>query len=247
MRREITSTPYSPHRYVDELSDTALANYGVWRDSLLRGDADALALAYTLAIDVFVKDASGVCVRELLDASSMFGSLATGIYWIKDYEAKLQAIVSIFGGAARRDVWFLIRDRVEEPGMPEQFHDLKGRILCRVENGTHNAADLAWIEAAAARQVTDDDMLQLDVFGGDEADTKELSRRVVRARREHKCHWTGLPIAVGERYLVIREVCEGDFVTTRHSVLAVWFAVYGDDIALSESLRPAEAPLSAAA
>ncbi|WP_449409687.1 hypothetical protein [Methylobacterium komagatae] len=247
MRREITETPYQPHRYVDELPDTALANFGVWRDSLLRGDADALALASSLCTDVFLKDDFGARVPELRDASSMFESVATGIYRTADYDARLAAIVAIFGSAAKRDVWFLVRDYVDETSTPELDHDLKGRILCRVENGTHNAADLAWIEAAAARQVTDDDMLQLDVFGGDEAETRELSRRVVRARREHRCHWTGLPIAVGERHLVIREVCEGDFLVTRHSVLAVWFAVYADDIALSESLRPAEQPLAAAA
>lgn len=247
MRREITETPYAPHRYVDELPDTSWANYGVWRDSLLCGDTDALALAFTLCTDVFLRDEFGVRKPELRDPAAMFGSLATGIYRSTDYEARLKAIVAIFGSSAQRDVWFLVKDCVEERDMPREFHDLQGRILCRVESGKHTAADLAWIEAAAARQVTDDDMLQLDVFGGDEADTKELSRRVVRARREHKCHWTGLPIAVGERHLVIREACEGDFVTTRHSVLAVWFAVYGDDIALSESLRPAEQPLAAAA
>ncbi|BAQ47665.1 hypothetical protein [Methylobacterium aquaticum] len=247
MRRQTSTTPYQPHSYVDELPNTAWANYGVWRDSLLRGDTDAHALAYGLDAHVFETDARGARIPVLRNPPTLFEDLAVGIYRTADYEARLAAIVAIFGSSAQRDVWFLIKDCVEERDMPAEFHDLQGRILCRVESGTHNAADLAWIEAAAARQVTDDDMLQLDVFGGDEADTKELSRRVVRARREHRCHWTGLPIAVGERHLVIREVCEGDFLVTRHSILAVWFAVYGDDIALSESLRPAEAPLATAA
>lgn len=247
MRREITSNPYSPHSYVDELPDTAWANLDVWQDRVLQGDVDAQALAYSLDVPVFQRDAAGARTTQRRHPAALFEDLAAGIYGTADHEARLKAIVAIFGGAARRDAWFLIKDCVEERDMLTRDRDLQGRILCRVENGTHNAADLAWIEAAAARQVTDGDMLRLDVFGGDEADTKELSRRVVRARREHRCHWTGLPIAVGERHLSIREVCEGDFVTTRHSVLAVWFAVYGGDIALSESLRPVEDPLSAAA
>lgn len=249
MRREITETPYVPHRYVDELPDTALANFGVWRDSLLRGDADAHALAYGLDAHVFETDARGARIPVLRNPPTLFEDVLVGIHYTKDPDARHRAIVGIFGSVAARDVSILANDFVLEQDGADEDRDLQGRILCRIESGHWNDADLAWCQRRAAEQVTEADLLAMMPFdGGKEGDIRELSRRVVRGRRDHVCHWTGLTIPAGEPHLVLRELIDGEFYRTRHGRVAAWFEVHCQDGTLAEMLkRQAEAPLAAAA
>ncbi|GJE74331.1 hypothetical protein [Methylorubrum suomiense] len=247
MRREITTTPYQPHRWVDELPDTALANYGVWRDQAFRCEGDAQGLAYRLDTHVFGCDNRGARIAELWPADKLFEDLAVGIFRTETDKLRRKALVAIFGSAAEQDVWDLIQDCVELPGTPEGAYDLQDRICARIDHGTFNDADLAWVQAAAARQVTDEDLLGMHPFDGDQGDAKKLSRRVVRGRRDHRCHWTSLTIPAGEPRLVIKEVMDGEFIATRHSRVAAWFDVYAFNGSLAEMLKRDEAPLAAAA
>jgi hypothetical protein len=247
MRRQTTDTPYVPHQWVDELPDTAWANYAVWRDMAFRCEGDAQGLAYRLNAHVFDCDNRGARIAELRPADKMFEDLAVGIFRTETDKLRRKALVAILGSAAEQDVWSLIQDCVELPGTPEGSYSLQDRICARIDHGTFNDADLAWVQAAAARQVTDEDLAGMHPFDGDQGDAKELFRRVVRGCRDHRCHWTGLTIPAGEPHLVIKEVMEGDFLITRHSRVAAWFEVYACKGSLAEMLKGDEAPLSAAA
>lgn len=243
MEREITFLPYSPHSYVNELPDVAWAGLDAWQAKVIDGDIAAQAQAYDLDVTVTQRDYSGARTNRRRDPAALFFDLALAIYRTGSNDARLAVIEDVFGAVAKRDVWFLIKDAVEEQDMTSDLHDLEGRIMCRIESGHWHATDLAWVQRRAAEQVTDEDMLNLDVFSGDQGDARELSRRVVRARRDHMCHWSGLPIAVGERHLVIREMLDGEFLVTRHSVVACWFGVYGGGLDLAEAFKRDEAPL----
>lgn len=237
METKIFNPPYEPHRYVDELPATAWANLAVWIDSVRRHDHEPKALAYTLDVDV---------ARPVAD---LFKDVAAGILKLQNPKSQAVAIRVIFGSLAEREVIDIIQDLAEEadPEMPTAFHNLQGRILFRIGRGTFNDLDLAWVQRKAVDQVTDEDMLGVDAFSGDQGEARELSRRVIRGRKDHTCHWTGRTIPAGEPHLVLSEVMEGDFIKTRHSRLACWFHVYGGDLALAEMLKPAEPPLAAAA
>ena len=119
------------------------------------------------------------------------------------------------------------------------------RVSMRIADGTCTAADIDWIRARA-EALTDQQILEMQPFSGDESDSSELSRRVVRGRKPHTCHWTRETIAPGERHLVISEVCEGAFVQTRHSLLAAYLDVRGEDPGLAVHLAPREEQEAAA-
>ncbi|MET7242926.1 hypothetical protein ABZT49_06115 [Methylobacterium sp. EM32] len=250
MRREITTTPYQPHRWVDELPDTAWANFGVWRDQAFRCEGNGQRLAYRLDAHVFDCDNRGARIAQLRPADRMFEDLAAGIYRLatEDCGARMEAIVEIFGSEAKWDVWEIIVAYMEEPEMPEHFRNLQGRIIDRIESGRWNDADLAWVQRRAAEQVTDEDLLSLSPFdGGKEGDVRELARKVVRGRRDHRCHGTGLVIPAGEPHLFLRELIDGEFYATRHGRVAAWFSAHADAPDLAEMLKRDEAPLATAA
>lgn len=165
---------------------------------------------------------------------SLLYGVALGVAAIPDRKAQEKALVAIFGSHCLRQVNDLFQAM---GGDPATF--LQERILARVEWAQHNATDIAWLKAKAAAMVVDDDFMAMVPFEGDETEVTELERRVVRARREHTCYLTGLPIAVGERHLVLREVAEGRFTTTRHSGVAAWFEAHAGIPA--ERLIPADA------
>ena len=72
------------------------------------------------------------------------------------------------------------------------------------------------------------DLLSVDPFeGSGDEDVLVLSEKVVRGRREHRDHWSGMPIPVGESHVVRKEVCDGEFLTTRHSRETLWLALVG--------------------
>lgn len=240
MRRRITEIPYVPHRYADELPDTAFGNYAVWRDALIRDERGARSLAIRLDVDAFRTGSPVAGVRDLTNFDEMFVAVAGGIEDIEDATERSRTIRDIFGSLAEREV----EDLIEAVVMQDEARNLQARILYRVDRGSYTDADLAWIRRQAAQHVTDDDFAFMDPFQGDESEVTVLSRRVVRARREHRCHWTGLPIPVGERHLVLRETADGEFVTTRHSLVAAWFSAYADDPTLAEMLKRDE-PLDA--
>ncbi|GBU17020.1 MULTISPECIES: hypothetical protein [Methylobacterium] len=248
MRRQTSTTPYVPHRYIDELPDTAFANFGVWRDRLERGDREPHALAIEAGANVFVPHPdTGASLPEILAPSDLFETLAAGIEKL-DFYSRREAIVAIFGSLAERDVGDIIRECVEEPDMPELFRDLQGRIIDRIESGHWNDADLGWIKLRAAEQVTDDDFLHMLPFdGGKEGDVRELARKVVRGRKDHVCHGTGLVIPAGEPHLLLRELIDGEFYATRHGRVSAWFEVYAEAPELAEMLKRDERPLAAAA
>lgn len=246
--------PYEPHSYVEELPETARANFAVWIDSIVRGDRDAHALAEKLKVNVVAPDPFHPGRFITLHQGLLFKDVALGITWLKDYTAQKAAKLAIFGSIASRSVTDVIEAVIEAvTDYPDAFvnsrppRDLQQRILFRFDCGTFNDLDLAWVQRKAVDQVTDEDMLGVDAFSGDQGEARELSRRVIRGRKDHTCHWTGLTIPAGEPHLVLSEVMEGDFITTRHSRLACWFHVYGGDLALAEMLKPAEPPLAAAA
>jgi hypothetical protein len=111
------------------------------------------------------------------------------------------------------------------------------RIVRRIADGTHSAADVAWIQAQADA-ASDELLLETRPFDGDQSEATELSRKVVRGRVPHTCHWTRRTIAPGERHVVIKEVVDWEFLTTRHSVLAAYLDVAGEDPGLASHLAP---------
>lgn len=117
-----------------------------------------------------------------------------------------------------------IDTEAEAPTEAEMLADL----LERLENGEAAPVDIV-LAKRHAEKLTDRDMLILEPFDGDESDVTVMDKRVVIGRKDYVCHWTGLPIKKGERHLVLREVCEGEFLTTRHSMLAIWMSNEGYD------------------
>ena len=116
MRRQTTETPYQPHRWVDELPDTAWANYAVWRDQAFRCEGNGQRLAYRLDAHVFDCDNRGARIAELRPADRMFEDLAAGIYRLatEDCVARLEAIVEIFGSKAKWDVWEIVSNAKDQ-------------------------------------------------------------------------------------------------------------------------------------
>ncbi|WP_279482293.1 hypothetical protein [Aureimonas sp. SK2] len=78
-----------------------------------------------------------------------------------------------------------------------------------------------------AALLTDDELLSVEPFEGDDGDVRVLSSKVVRGRWEHRDHWSGMPIPKGELHVVRGEVCDGEFLTTRHSRETIWMAWAG--------------------
>ncbi|MCJ2090348.1 hypothetical protein MKK88_30830 [Methylobacterium sp. E-005] len=231
--RRVTEIPYEPHRYADELPNTAWANALVWDSRVRAGDEDALALARDLGLG-----SASLPGPDRIDA--LLYGVALGVAALLDGKAQEKAIVAVFGSHGMRDVHALFEAIGDDPLVDDEARAtfLQERILGRVEWGRHNDADVAWLQSKAAAVVVDDDFMGTVPFQGDETESTELERRVVRARREHTCYLTGLPIAAGERHLVLREVAEGQFTTTRHSAVAAWFEAHAGVPA--ERLIPAE-------
>lgn len=232
--RRVTEIPYVPHSYADELPDEAWANALVWDTRVRSGDEDAVVLARDLHLGF-----DSPLGPDRLDA--LLYGVALNLAAIPDRMAQEKAVAAIFGSHCLRQVHDLFKAMGGDPLVDDEARAtfLQERILGRVEWAQHNATDIAWLKARAAATVVDDDFLQMVPFQGDETEVTELERRVVRARREHTCYLTGLPIAVGERHLVLREVAEGAFTTTRHSAVAAWFEAHAGVPA--ERLIPAEA------
>lgn len=78
-----------------------------------------------------------------------------------------------------------------------------------------------------ASLLTDDELLSVEPFEGDDSDVRVLSSKVVRGRREHRDHWSAMPIPAGEPHVVRKELFEGEFLTTRHSRETLWMALAG--------------------
>jgi len=101
-------------------------------------------------------------------------------------------------------------------------------LIDRLESGCASPEDIA-AAAAMATFLADWEILNIDVFSGDESDVRVLSAKVVKGRTAHVDHYSQRPIPVGARHLVIREMCEGEFLTTRHSELSLWMLWQGYD------------------
>jgi hypothetical protein len=243
METEISTIPYEPHRYVDELPATARSSFAVWTDSVARGDEDAVALALKLDVVVMKPDPDRPAVKVVRREGTLFEDVAVGISALQTYTAQEAAALVIFGSLTVGEV----RDLIEAVMESDEARNLRARVLYRVDHGTFNATDVAWIKRQAAENVTDDDFPGMSPFDGDHGEAKEIARRVVRGRRDHHCHQTGLIIPAGEPHLMIKEVMEGEFLTTRHGIVAAWFSAFTESPELAEMLKPDEPPLAAAA
>lgn len=221
-------------RYYDELPHKARIAFrnavGAARD----GQAEA--------IEAFAAIGLGLPVVAATHFADLFDKAAYG-HGANISPATQQAAIYLFGEESVGVATSLCDDVHAETEHLAGAREI--RICMRIADGTCTAADVEWIRARA-EALSDDQILEMQPFAGDESDSKELLRRVVKGRKPHTCHWTRETIAPGERHLVIKEVCGGEFVETRHSLLAAYLDVRGEDPGLAAHLAPRE-PQEAAA
>ena len=77
----------------------------------------------------------------------------------------------------------------------------------------------------------------VDAYRGFEDEGTVLRSKVVRGRQDYVCHWTGMPIAKGERHLALTETWDGEIATTRHSMLAIYCDVVLGDDSLADCIK----------
>jgi hypothetical protein len=103
----------------------------------------------------------------------------------------------------------------------------QGDLAEKIEGATDVSLQDMMRAIALARMLHDDELLNFDPFSGDDSATTILDNRIVRGRREHVDQYTMLPIRKGERHRVLKEVDEGQFLTTRHNELTGWLSLHG--------------------
>ncbi|BDA85437.1 hypothetical protein Sa4125_29790 [Aureimonas sp. SA4125] len=113
---------------------------------------------------------------------------------------------------------------ITDPGVPADLDD--GDLAEAAEEGAYIPGLLDEIRRRAAL-LTADELLSVEPFEGDDGDVRVLSSKVVRGRKEHRDHWSGMPIAAGELHVFRKELMDGEFLTTRHSRETLWLAWVG--------------------
>ncbi|WP_375453482.1 hypothetical protein [uncultured Methylobacterium sp.] len=211
-------------RYYDELTHAARTTFRIKATTCKVGSREEEAFA-----------ALGIKGLDILVAlPDLFDRVAYALQGLEG-EGPSAVAMTLFGVDNLREVLSLATDVFDET---EYLHKgREDRIKVRIAAGTHTPADVDLIKARAV-EMSDEVMLDINPFDGDETETKVLSRDVVRGRVAHTCHWSRLTIPPGERHLVIKEVAEGKFVTTRHSMLAVYLDTMGEDPGLAAHLAP---------
>lgn len=209
-------------RYFDELPLEARANLrtaiGAWRD----GEPAMTLAVRRLGVP---EDMTLRTTGEIFDR--MIGEIAFG---------SSDSLVEVVFGKEQANRVFLLCEEIHEE--QEVLVANRVRRICeRIADGRHTSLDVSWL-VAQAQTLQYQQILEMRPFDGDESEAKELSRAVVSGRKPHTCHWTKRTIAPGERHLVIKEVVNGEFLTTRHSLLAVYLDVVGEDPGLAAHLAP---------
>lgn len=211
-------------RYWDELPHAARTAFRIVVARTRDGDLTARGIFYAI----------GVLDADRTHMADLFDRVALVIHQLPK-EAGASARRLLFGLRDEARLTSLFEDMFEEIEFAAKGRE--ERITQRIADGTHSQDDVDWIRARA-ESLSDELLLEMNPFSGDESEAKELSRKVVRGRVPHTCHWTKRTIQPGERHLVIREVVEGEFLTTRHSVLAAYLDVVGQDPGLAGHLAP---------
>lgn len=95
-----------------------------------------------------------------------------------------------------------------------------------------------------ADATADEILLAVDPFEGDYTAANMLRNKIVIARKPYVDHWTGMPIAKGDRYRCLCECDDDGLVTTRHSILSLWIMHVGGDSSFLADATPlsSEAP-----
>jgi len=98
------------------------------------------------------------------------------------------------------------------------------RVIARFRDGFANSCDQEWMQETAKSNICDADLLNFEKMGwGYRSDSREVRRRIVRARRSHECTTTRFLIRKGETYLFVEGVTlSGEWRYFRHSRSAVW-------------------------
>jgi hypothetical protein len=214
--------------HFDKLRDNADRHFKAWLAKAQAGDASARTTAWGLGVDLagLTPEAALEAVAAVFDAQGLF-------------EQMLYAS-TLFGGPEDNDDatssgFHVLRDMVDEDGMPEDYRDeaRRDRILKRIRQGDYSEGDVAWLEERAAA-MTDAEILAMVPFG--EERVTEIRRRVGTANAPRVDHWTRRPIPPGERHLVLVEALRGREHETRHSALSAYLHVVAGDGAATEFL-----------